>query len=70
MKPIEQGRTMNTTLDLIENAEEDLLSRAFLYNHPVSFREGVEASMQAVRALLAKTADPGARSKVVGRPSH
>jgi hypothetical protein len=61
---------MNTTLDILEHAEEDLLSRAFLYNHPVSFREGVEASMEAVRALLARTADPGAISKAAGRPSR
>jgi hypothetical protein len=61
---------MNTTLDMLENAEEDLLSRAFLYNHPVSFREGVEASMEAVRALLARTADPRAISKAAGSPSR
>ena len=45
---------MKTTLDILEDAEDDLLSRAFLYNHPVSFREGVEASMEAVRVLLSK----------------
>jgi hypothetical protein len=61
---------MNTTLDMLEDAEGDLLSRAFLYNHPVSFREGVEASMEAVRALLARTADPGAKSKAADRPSR
>lgn len=51
---IDWGRRMNATLDMIEEAEEDLLARAFLYNHPISFREGVEASMEAVRALLLK----------------
>ena len=65
---------MNTTLDMLEDAEEDLLSRAFLYNHPVSFREGVEASMEAVRALLAKVSPVelrrGARATSAGRPSR
>ncbi|MGZ6557397.1 MAG: hypothetical protein ACXVEY_11205 [Actinomycetota bacterium] len=45
---------MVTTLDTLDKAEEVLMGRSFLYVHPVSFREGVEASMEAVRAILAK----------------
>jgi hypothetical protein len=49
---------MDETLEALYSAEGDLMARAFLYEHPGSFREGVEASMEAVRAMLIKSS-PG-----------
>ena len=48
---------MDETLEALYLAEGDLMVRAFLYEHPSSFRDGVEASMEAVRAML--TLAPG-----------
>jgi hypothetical protein len=45
---------MDTTLEIFDDAEEDLMARSFLYVHPASFREGVEATMEAVKILLAR----------------
>lgn len=45
---------MDTTLEALDQTEDDLMGRSFLYEHPTSFREGVEASMEAVRAMLVK----------------
>lgn len=45
---------MSTTLEALHATESDLMGRAFLYEHPASFQEGVEASMEAVRAMLAR----------------
>jgi len=45
---------MDQTLELLDDVEEDLISRAFLYENANSFREGVEASLEAVRAMLAR----------------
>jgi hypothetical protein len=45
---------MDTTLEILDDAEEDLMARSFLYVHPGSFREGVEATMEAVKVLLAR----------------
>jgi hypothetical protein len=47
---------MDQALEVLEEAEEELMVRSFLYQHPASFREGVEAALTAVRALLAKLA--------------
>jgi hypothetical protein len=43
-------------LEHLEELEEELMVRSFLYQHPASFREGVEASFHAVRAVLGKLA--------------
>jgi hypothetical protein len=45
---------MDPTLETLDEAGGDLMGRSFLYVHPASFREGVEASMEAVRAILAR----------------
>jgi hypothetical protein len=47
-------RTLDATLETLDEAEDDLMGRSFPYVHPASFREGVEAPMEAVRAILAK----------------
>ena len=38
----------------LEELEEELLSRAFLYNDETVFREAVEGTFEAVRALLSR----------------
>lgn len=44
---------MDTRLEeLLERLEDDLFARAFLFDHPVQYREGVAAAMTGVRALL------------------
>ena len=45
---------MDQTLEMLDAVEEDLISRAFLYENARSFRDGVEASLEAVRAMLAR----------------
>lgn len=46
---------MEATLDLLDDVEEELLARSFLFGDPVSYRDGVEAATQAVRLILEKT---------------
>jgi hypothetical protein len=36
----------------LEEVEDDLASRAFLYDNPTVYREAVDAAMLAVRAML------------------
>ena len=43
---------MDETLEVLEELEDDLSARAFLYDSPSAFREGVEAALTAVRAKL------------------
>lgn len=38
---------------ILEDLEDDLISRAFLYENPGAYREGVEATLAAIRAMLA-----------------
>jgi hypothetical protein len=45
---------MESLLERLEDVEDDLMTRAFLYDAPVAYREGVEATLIAVRAALAK----------------
>lgn len=45
---------MEAMIERIEEMEEELLARSFLYEHPAAFREGVEAAMEAARVVLAK----------------
>lgn len=44
---------MDDTLEILEDLEDDLLARAFLFDHPTAYREGVEATLEALRAILA-----------------
>lgn|GEM_PF-6119803 len=39
--------------EFFEELEDDLLARSFLYDNQAAYREGVEATMAAVRAGLA-----------------
>jgi isopentenyl diphosphate isomerase/L-lactate dehydrogenase-like FMN-dependent dehydrogenase len=47
---------MESLLERLEDLEDDLIGRAFLYDAPSSYRDGVEAAFEAVRALLARAA--------------
>ena len=47
---------MEVILERLEDVEDDLMSRAFLYEFPVAYREGVEAALEAVRAVLGRVA--------------
>ncbi len=45
---------MDMLLERLEDVEDDLVTRAFLYDFPEAYREGVEAALVAVKAVLAK----------------
>jgi hypothetical protein len=45
---------MDAMLDRLEELEEDLASRAFLYDHPSTYRQTLEVAFESVRALLAR----------------
>lgn len=47
---------METTLELLDDIEEELSARSFLFVDPISYRDGVEAATQAVRDMLVKIA--------------
>lgn len=43
---------MDTTLELLDDIEEELTARSFLFVDPISYRDGVEAATRAVRVML------------------
>ena len=45
---------MEITREILEDVEEELMSRAFLFNDPASYREGVGAAAKAVRVALTR----------------
>ena len=45
---------METTLEMLDGVEEEMMARSFLFANPVSYRDGVGATADAVRAMLAK----------------
>lgn len=53
---------MGTTVDMLDEVEEDLMARSFLFANPISYRDGVGAATQAIRAMLAKV-DPTVGAK-------
>jgi len=54
---------LDATLEMLDDVEEELMARSFLFTHPVSYRDGVGATTEAVRTMLAKVrlAEVGAR---------
>jgi hypothetical protein len=44
---------MDSTQDVLEGVEEELIARSFLFTDPVSYRDGVGAATKAFRAMLA-----------------
>jgi len=53
----EREARVGTTVDMLDEVEEDLMARSFLFANPISYRDGVGAATQAIRAMLAKV-DP------------
>lgn len=45
---------MEAILERLEDVEDDLMSRAFLYDFPTAYREGVDAALTLVRAVLSR----------------
>ena len=45
---------METTVDMLDEVEDDLMARSFLFANPISYQDGVGAATQAIRAMLAK----------------
>jgi phage regulator Rha-like protein len=43
---------MEPIVEKLEELEEDLLTRAFLYRDPATYREAIEVSFERVRAEL------------------
>lgn len=48
---------MEVMIERLDEMEEDLLARDYLYDAPRVYREGVEAAVEAVRATLARIND-------------
>lgn len=44
---------MESTVRMLDDAEEELMARSFLFADPLSYRDGVGAATQAFRAMLA-----------------
>jgi hypothetical protein len=53
----EREARVGTTVDMLDEVEEDLMARSFLFANPISYRDGVGAATQAIRVMLAKV-DP------------
>lgn len=45
---------MESTVETLDDVEEDLMARSFLFANPLSYRDGVGAATQAFRVMLAK----------------
>ena len=55
--------SLDTTLQMLDGVEEELMARSFLFVDPVSYRDGVEATTQAVRAMLVRVNPAGTSPK-------
>lgn len=45
---------MESALELLDNLEEDLMARSFLFTDPISYRDGVGATTEAVRVMVTR----------------
>jgi hypothetical protein len=43
---------LQSTLEVLEGIEEELMARSFLFTDPVSYRDGVGATAEAVRLMV------------------
>lgn len=43
---------MESSLEVLDGIEEELMARSFLFTDPVSYRDGVGAATEAVRVML------------------
>ena len=55
---------MATKTMSLEQIEEDLLARSFLYDNPDAYRDGVEATVDALRHTNVQSETPERRSFV------
>lgn len=46
---------MDPILERVDEIEEHLLTRAFLYDDPVTYREGIHTALVAIREALRAT---------------
>jgi hypothetical protein len=51
---------MEDLLERLDEIEDDLASRAFLYDDPMAFREAIDAVMAAVRAAAERAREAAA----------
>lgn len=58
---------MKTTLELLDGVEEELMARSFLFVDPVSYRDGVGAATEAVRAMLTRVNLAGIGTQKLGK---
>lgn len=54
---------MESTLEVLDGIEEELMARSFLFTDPVSYRDGVGATTDAVRGMVT-------RLRLVAQNSH
>jgi hypothetical protein len=52
--PHRGGNRLDSTLELLNGIEEELMARSFLFTDPVSYRDGVGATAEAVRMMVTK----------------
>ena len=45
---------MKSTLELLDGVEEEMMARSFLFTDPISYRDGVGATAEAVRTMLVR----------------
>jgi hypothetical protein len=45
---------VESTVQMLDDVEEELMARSFLFTNPLSYRDGVGAATQAIRAMLLK----------------
>jgi len=51
----ELGRhRLDPTLELLNGMEEELMARSFLFTDPISYRDGVGATTEAVRTMVTR----------------
>jgi hypothetical protein len=59
---------VGSTVEMLDEVEEDLMARSFLFANPISYRDGVGAATQAIRAMLVKV-DATLGAKRTGKES-
>ena len=60
---------MESTLEMLDGVEEELLARSFLFTDPVSYRDGVGAATEAVRSMLTRLPLGASKAQTTGKES-
>jgi hypothetical protein len=45
---------LESALELLDGIEEEMMARSFLFTDPISYRDGVGATTEAVRAMVTR----------------